>query len=304
MTAVCTDNINITASLYCFRINLGQTAEGINRELSTSLECSTLCKINKQQPLGKTRQAVMRLASLIPGRDENREIRENTISTIGDELRYPTWVTIAKGILPSLHFVIEGERTKDAGITDNDTAPVNNIAQNEAKEDINHFGNWFYCGNCNCELANLYYYCVGCEKLTGQEFFLCKGCYNNEEYLKCNRVISMDKNLELNKIKWNPLRHHAVPPIRRKRDERAGRCKSRDCITGKTKCVDCLLICHTVMKKRFRFFDQTTLEKLLENCEEAGQEEILYRRQTQNRLLGKGSKKEDQNIELKPYYPY
>ena len=88
---------------------MGVTSRGINRELAATLQCGSIFQLLKMKPLGRAREAIIRLASLIPPAKEPQE-RYRMIGITGDEKRYPTWNVIAKGLLPTLLYVLKQEK--------------------------------------------------------------------------------------------------------------------------------------------------------------------------------------------------
>ena len=215
------------------RLYLGTTAEGINRELTTTLECSNICQLNMVRPLGRARQAIIRLASLLPGKNEKRE-RTRLLVSQGNLLRYPSWKDIARGILPSLQYIINEEiqplNDGKAQTTLPDTFP----GQGGEKGGFNPYKSSYNCILCNSELAELYYSCDGCESLLDKEYKFCGICYHNKKQLEYNKVVGLDEELDENEIIWSPMRHHVPLENGEMRN-----CDSVRCKTGDITCRKC-----------------------------------------------------------------
>jgi len=94
---------------------MGMTAEGVNREISTSLECAYLCtKHSECKPLGIPKTALLKLAKRLPRKVEQANHEEQQLFrgvTPSYTKSRPPWKEIAKGILPSLcHVVHQGSQ--------------------------------------------------------------------------------------------------------------------------------------------------------------------------------------------------
>ena len=241
--------------------------------------------MNKEKPLGRARQAVIRLASLVPISKEERNERRFLLARKSYMKRYPGWATIARGILPSLRYVINCEKDNKSDENEGETLPDTYPGQGAENGGINPYGSWYSCVFCNCELAELYYSCDGCELLLDKEFTVCAVCYSNNDHLQHNKIVGLDDKLKLNDINWTPNRHH-VPSID-SIDKDMRDCEKEDCQSGKSRCLQCSMILHTKMTQHRRFNEGKTLDSILQNCEDCAKDnKVMYSQETERRLNG------------------
>ena len=80
------DEITNRVLIY-FRLFLGLSAEAINREVASTIECADMARLRKVQPLGQPREAIIKLASLITMKNETR--RKRMLSNNDQDERKP-----------------------------------------------------------------------------------------------------------------------------------------------------------------------------------------------------------------------
>lgn len=278
---------------------MGFSAEGINREVSSTLECASLCRKHKtSKSLAIPETAIFKLASGIPSRKNQRCYQKPLFSVPAaayNELR-PTWKDIARGILPSLRYVVKRdchkqwdgcESTKhrrDQGVLLHvDKVPDSHCDAFE--HPIDPFGNDYFCKLCDQELSNSYFHCNGCEKLLAKDFNICSQCFEEREFLQ---------NINMSKVTTTAMAsnfHHMGKNLGKCTCQRPGACL--EC----QKCMICTCNCHKVFYKRFRFYTEWRQEELLEYCGElVGDDEIQFARETECRLNGEGMVPESDDV--------
>ena len=255
---------------------MGVTAQGVNREFSTSLECAYLCrKRNDCKPLGIPETAFLQLAKRLPrkaSQANHGQLLFKGVTPSYTECR-PPWKTIAKGILPSLrHVVNQGSKIgcKEECVPESQFNPLT--------RPIDPFGNDYTCVICNRELANTYFRCEGCQELLLKDYNICDECFAEDRF-KCYTPQNDDKLLD-----WASNFHHIgkVPmktcePCRRKR-------RIPKCVICK-ECTWCECRCHWNFTKHTRFFNQKALIEFKVNCEAlVGDDEVQFAKETEWRL--------------------
>ena len=174
----------------------GVTPAGINREVCTVLEGSTLNRVNNVTSLAIPELALLQMAKTIPARSLDTA---HGISFLGaldkkekqHSLYDSTKEEICRGIYPGLSIVVgqhinalnveesksteKGERLSIAKIPDTQENPQTCPLDPYGDSD-------FTCKLCRKELSNVYFHCDGCEKLLSKDFNICRGCYLQGNY--------------------------------------------------------------------------------------------------------------------------
>lgn len=286
---------------------MGLSEQGINREVAASIECADLARKHKDKPLGKPRQAVIKLASLIPPywKDDSVRERKRMLTTDDEALReLPSWETIARGILPSLRYILrEFESGQQSGKKeDGKILPDIYPNQKNYRGFVDPYASWFHCESCHCELANLYYSCDGCENLLRREYNLCLVCYKNDERDPRAVYGGFDDDVETNQINWTPKKHHV--PLDKKPGKVIRKCDSKRCRQGSMTCNNCALVWHTEFTQHQRFYNKEKLDEILQNCTEmANGGEVAFSVETEERLNGNRVVLEKVISVPNPYYP-
>ena len=316
---------------------MGITPQGINREVTMSIECADRLKDDdpedkvKQQekPLGFPRLAVLNCAASIPSKKTAKDERKKVILTGADDdtSYHPTWKNIARGILPSLIYVtgeqIENSAATDAAVTETktETDSAQTTALGRDYGSIDPFGNDYFCVNCQCELPNLYYSCNGCEHQLDKEYRICSACLQKRSYLE-NRVMGLDKEkTDIETIDFDPLRHHCgiekedQTQLKRKKPKLPTKKrakintgilvgdKTRNDSTG-DKCSDRFIALHRQFTEHRRFLTENSLRENLKKCEEWVEDDVVpFFEETVRRLRRLKLSQNDVVVAPKPYYP-
>ena len=255
---------------------IGISADGINRELSSTLECASLCReYHTSKSLAIPETALLKLASTLPQKiDEQSRERPLFDGPAMARLEWrPTYMEICRGILSSLRHVVNREcKTLDCHV-EVDTCP--DSCSDYFNRTVDPFGNDYFCKLCDQELSNTYFHCEGCETLLGKDFNICSQCLVENKFLQ-NKVMHQGK---ANRMATNF--HHV--------GKTSTECKCRKSANKCSECKKCMFCscctCHTSFKKRFRFFTVDHQKQLLDHCKAlVGDDEIRYARETENRL--------------------
>lgn len=254
---------------------MGSTAEGINREAATSIECGALCRDKNCKSLSIPETAILRLASRIPaaGRgDQQRMIIKR--SGLDDSQLRCCWDDISRGILPSLRHVVNREWAvhRAPNAAGKITVDEPDSAIDPSSTPVDPFGNDYFCRLCDSELANTYYHCEGCEQLLSKDFNTCLRCFTETKFLT---------NVKMNEGYVMHAKHNHVGNPRKK-------CECNEmCTNVCPHCsrLSCCCSCHTRLTKHYRFFPPDDLLEILKKLEErVGENEIVFSEETTNRL--------------------
>jgi hypothetical protein len=266
-----------------YRSFSGITAEGINRELATTLESAAFCrKYASCKSLAIPETAVLKIADTLPP-DLNRHSPEQPVS-LGSCTEYAlaSW-EVARGILPSLRYIVHRDcnsHTARAKEIESNVMEFDDLPDTHPKKlhnTIDPFGNDYFCKICSHELANTYFHCDGCESLLAKDFNVCTECFNDGSFYV---------NVEMHQ--WNKtamashFHHLGKPPLKRCSN-------SLDCMTCSNcrKCLYCNCVCHTKFQKRRRFYTEDRQQAILERCSQLTQgHDIKYATETECRLEG------------------
>lgn len=287
---------------------MGLSAAGINREVSYTIESATRFIQQDKRSLSIPRLAILNLATEIPsirgeGPKDIDQTKARKIHFLGrdDAVCNPSWMTIARGLLPSLRYVISEEKGWDDESRTTARLPDCYHPSPDDYGSIDPFGNDYYCVFCLRELANLYYSCDGCEQLLDREYKICAACLQAEKYVE-GRIVGLDKEVEFSLIKWTPFRHHCVD-IKKARGKNTKKCPKITCQNNNL-CMDCGRLLHTKFTEHRRFHTEQRLVQSLKNCEKIVDEDrIPFSEETEKRLNKERMKIGDYINVPKPYYP-
>jgi hypothetical protein len=259
---------------------IGITAEGINRELASTLESAAFCrKYTTCKSLAIPETAILRIADSVPEDMIPHNILQLAFLGSNRTEHKLSWREILRGILPSLRYVIERDSKFYNGpskkIIINDL-PDSHV--NAAHHGIDPYGNDYFCRICSHELANTYFHCNGCEVLLAKDYNICIDCYKEEAFAT---------NVAMNQ--WNNASmachfHHVGKPKRQCTSSLEHNMNCSECL----KCLFCNCICHTIFQKRYRFYTEERQRSVLDCCTQLIHgDEIKYSCETECQLNGK-----------------
>ena len=237
---------------------LGTSAEGINREVSSTIECARLCKNTAAKPLAIPETAIFNLAILSKKGEFPQE----------EAQYYPETKDIAKGILPSLRHLISRETRKKAAQMSIPILPDSSQDIHKSEFTFDPYANDFYCKICNSELANQYFRCDGCVHRLNQDLKICLECHESGKYFQ---YIIMKPETDDNTL--SPDHHHHMAE-------------------GVVKCpatCNCQHCCHTKFSRRLRFFSDVSVSQMILNLQALranDEDEVPYAENTLERLNG------------------
>ncbi|KAL9178436.1 hypothetical protein ACHAXT_003766 [Thalassiosira profunda] len=266
----------------------GVTSEGINREVSSVLECAKLNREHKVQSLGIPETALLFLAK--------ESIAKHPVTSTPDPLfsmgsqerpahasSEPDAETVLRGILPSLQYVVGKhsavvERSQKQSEINEDSSQATpskpDAWEDPAEAAINPYGvDDFQCKICGEELSNVYMHCDGCETLLKKDFNVCTTCHSEDKH-----GIFVQMHPLCNKM--SSLHNHTGNMAE---SEKSGCCDVA-CANCKF-CAGCSCRCHQEFSLCFRFMDVKDEVKLQRQAESiVGSNEIEHAAETRNRL--------------------
>ena len=153
---------------------MGSDATGINRQVTSIIECAGLCRKEgrKARSLAIPEVCVLKLASVVAGHLADPSGR--MVADWDNVCVRPNLKQIAAGILPSLRYIVE----RDTGI------PVGTPDTETPQWSLDPYGNDYFCMVCDQELSNTYFNCDGCAKLLFKNFVICVQCYADGRYCR------------------------------------------------------------------------------------------------------------------------
>ena len=278
----------------------GVTSEGINRELSSILECVQLNSAHSLQSLAIPETALLFLAkenvakyNIMSKSDSASLIQGRSLSTDGKTGLEPDPMTVLRGILTSLQYVVHRHNSavrmsKEWGWEREDKqfkwAKVSvdekpNTWQDPGTFSLDPYGSGdFFCKFCMEELSNIYMHCDGCEKLLNKDFNICSHCHREGKY-----KVSFYQMHPFSTKRFSVLNHTGNMI-----QERAARCP---CKNGKPCsncdfCTGCSCKCHQQFTLHYRFLGIDDELQLLSDAERiVGADKILHSDETRVRLF-------------------
>jgi hypothetical protein len=270
----------------------GYDKEGVNREVSSTLECAALCRDNQCKSLAIPETALLVSAMLLADKKESELEKRSFLSYTTATKRKQLCIDpaeILSGIVPSLRYI--QKRDKKA-VESNTTGKRDDIHRGirlklSTKPDAFHdpltyptdpYGCDYFCKICNQELSNSYFHCNGCEVILNRDFNICSQCYSEERYLKKIQTHPTSN-------KWYSDVNH-VGDTRNSNKSRGCPCHAgicRLCTDGYCKACSCK--CHKVFLNNFRFIDGASVDLVIQKCEaKVSDSEVKYSRETEARL--------------------
>lgn len=261
----------------------GVTANGINRDMVSTLE--NVLRNRRFEPpkqsLAIPKFCLLTTAVTAKTICATREA-DGFFPTTVDKERREQSMTILKGLLPSLEFVVaeEEEAAKNAeaaGILTKGSRPRPNSWEHPQIFSMDPFLNSdYYCFTCKQELSNTYMHCKGCEELLGLDTNFCVGCHQNDKHKKCfvvhARLVTED----------SAFNHTCYD----EKTKRACKCKPILPCSTCSKCRLCCCTCHETFTYTQRMWDLDYLTKLRDEVTElVGDDKLPYHYEVGPRLM-------------------
>lgn len=239
----------------------GVTKNGINQELTCSLKCAELARLNGQQALAIPETATLKVAKSLLSECVADENYLPMASATKEIVSIPTPHSILEGILPCLTDLVNRHKREfneiRAILGEDATTSTPNTRYNPETYSLDPYANCdFICKLCFKELSNLYMHCQGCENLLDKDFNICADCYLKEKYKVTYQMHPQKRK------KHATLNHTGVMPFDRK-----SRCPCKNgpqCLDCKY-CLGCSCTCHNNFKLHYRFMTLDDEEKLLQD---------------------------------------
>lgn len=258
----------------------GVTSEGINREVSSILECARLNQHHKIQSLAIPETALLFLARLnITKHDQSISCNESDC--------VPDAKTVLRGILPGLTYVVHKHNSAAKSCqnwkpTSGSHEQVNINTKPNAKENSDLFAldpygsSDYFCQICMEELSNVYMHCDGCEKLLAKDYNICVTCHSEGHYKNTHQMNTFDPKCV------STLNHTGDM----KREKKRCKCKNgRGACLICTYCTGCSCKCHQCFTLHYRFMRVEEELGLLQQAETVvGSDVLPYSTETKNRL--------------------
>lgn len=254
----------------------GVEADAVNRLCAARSECQTLSrKHDTAKPLAVAEAGVIYVAKEIKSCVDRPDLFERLraarkISKKGSETRKLDLMEMARGILPTLRYIVERDAVDKRGLRSSSS-----LTFAESPDDRFMLGNadpygvdGFRCGACSIELSHAYFHCDGCE-YSGKDFNICTDCYVGRMFL--NRS------------------HYDVcacgPGSSVPCECREVFCNIKGCPEGRK---PCSCSCHEKFHRRTRFFTDDEIRELVKAAEKVAEgKEVKYHEETLMRLEGK-----------------
>jgi hypothetical protein len=174
----------------------GVTAEAMNREISSMIECAALNRENRTRSLAIIETSLLHTAKTFVAQakaalmvQSSGSSVKNGCSLLGYDLPKPSFLPaeseakeVLMGLLPSLSHVISYHKSavvNAKAIASFEGSPMLSFAscpdswQNPQLFSIDPYGNDFICKICSDELSNIYMHCDGCENILSKDFNIC-----------------------------------------------------------------------------------------------------------------------------------
>ena len=271
----------------------GVTAEGINREMVSTLECSKLNRKHNMQSLAVPETSILFMARRhvadyeqqlfspmsVGHQDEAAERKLPAVlafrsgasndSTIASAPSTPPSLEVLRGLLPSLSYIVnrhktahekakqmeaKGDEKRKISIA---SRPDTQEAPESAKIDPWSHGD-MSCKSCGAEISQCYMHCDGCEKLLSKDFNVCVACHNNRKhevfYPMC--PFNNKRNASVN--------HVGNMAYDRSNDRGTCVCKNGTKCKICNYCLGCSCRCHKAFTMHLRFMSMEDEEALLQ----------------------------------------
>jgi len=269
----------------------GVTAEGIDQEVTSMLECSKLNRERKVGSLGVAETSILFMArrhvseykelsetagdsqdmAFLPFKSAgpSASATDSESSGLSDAIASPSAqssLQVLRGLLPSLSYVVDRhkkahEHAKQMEANGDEKRNVSIAPRSDAQEsqDDTNIDPWglddMTCKGCEAELSQCYMHCDGCEHLLDKDFNMCVDCHSKRKY-ECFR--------QMNPV--NDRRHASVNHVGDMNHDRKGGCPCKNGPKCKvcTYCLGCSCRCHKSFTMHLRFMSIEDEETLLQ----------------------------------------
>ena len=246
----------------------GFSAEAMNREIVSQLECGELNRAHKVKSLAIPKTALFSTMQSLVDTIVSHGI---TNTSPRCRVRCPTEMEYLRGYLPALRHLVQLEREiyeyakgfnqwksrpKQALV---DCAQFSDASEPIESAPTDPFSSDYYCHVCSCELPNFYMHCYGCEQHFKQDFNICVDCHRDHKYVDNTVPVS---GLHVHRGKSLQTLSEVCPGCQR------------------TTCR-----CHRHFIAKHRFFGLPYLEEMLSTLEAVNADPIPYDKATAVRLM-------------------
>ena len=170
----------------------GISLQGINRKVSSILECTKLNRQNNVSTLAIPETYLIKMAKAFPA-EHRIQMRRNVHQEIQNQICTPKPFDVLKGILPSLRYlvyhhvdaVIKAYQNNEKGSNSQriSIGSKPNAWDNPKLFTQDPYGNSdYFCKLCNQELSNIYMHCDGCQLILSKDFNICISCHDENRY--------------------------------------------------------------------------------------------------------------------------
>ena len=242
---------------------LGETPEGINREMTSTLEFAL-----RNRALIKPKQSLaipkLSLLSRCESSIAALQAQDTTfgITSVVNGRSLQRHRNIIKGLLPSLEFVVAQEEEAYRKAEISRTASVTSHTRPHSWENpvtfpLDPYGNSdYFCKICYQELSNTYLHCDGCEDLLKKDFNICADCHSDSKH--CQFFIMSEKYDSMD----SALNHTGAT---RKGDGICD-CMVKDPCVNCRNCRCCSCICHQRFTLQQRMWNGDKLFEMRSNA--------------------------------------
>jgi len=244
----------------------GTTAEGVNREMTSMLECASLNRRHLTQSLAIPETCVLQTAQIFTAllKSQNRQpsfLPTRSSLLASSHLTPQKLLTTLMGLLPSLLHIVRRHKAAQemAHCAAVDKTSAMSIIARRSKVfvakcpdtwenpqifTVDPHGNDFFCKICNEELSNVYLHCNGCEVLLNKDFNICITCHAERLYAR---------NIAMHPL--NNKRHATINHTGDFQHFRQARCPCKNGPSCKAcgYCCGCSCTCHQSFTLRQRF---------------------------------------------------
>jgi len=257
----------------------GVTAEGINREICSVLECTILNRKHGKVSLAIPELSLLQMARVFPSCGARVPADVDTMlgcrmmkkSSVCRAIKCPLTEArdVLRGMLPGLEYVV-GHHLTVMGSAENRSrlkgrgervtvAKRPNAHENPNLFPVDPYGSSdFNCKLCSKELANVYFHCDGCEVILSKDFNICRECHAEKKFMHTIQMHPLNKK-----------RHSTINHTGNMNFDRQSRCpcKKGPVCNHCGYCAGCSCRCHTWFTLHNRFFDKDAEEALLERVQ-------------------------------------